>query len=184
MKKAIFVEPLLLADIKRKSPAIYEYYNNSFFTKHEFIDYGEEWEPMFMRLDVYYMLVNDLVKIDMTISDIMDMLQEGYRAGQEDLIAELCKPSYLCSFALTGNRLLNIALREDYLPDSERCALIKNNGRVFNKGTYCDGIFFQAWEQIFMEHAWHNDIFKQINQGSKKFDIFNDRKLDFGYPSN
>jgi len=184
MKKAIIVEPLLLADIKRTSPAVYEYYNHSSFTRHEFIDYGFEFEPMFMRLDVYYILVNYVNSIQMNIDGIIDMLQSGYRAGKSDLILELSKPSYTHSFSKTANRLLNIAMNEHYIPDSERCALINNEGRMFNKGTYIDGIYFQAWDQLFLNHAMVNDVFKDINNRSKKFDLDYDHKLDFGYPLN
>lgn len=184
MKKAVIVKPSLLAEIKRESPAVYEYYNNSFLTRHEFIDYGFEHEPMFMRLDVYFMIANHLNTIHLDISGDMDMLQAGYLAGKNDLIKEISKHSVDEYFSKTANCLLRIATRENYLPDSERCDLINNEGRVFNKGTYCDGIYFEAWSQLFFAHALHNDVFKQINSRSKKFNLDYDNKPDFGYPLN
>ena len=184
MKKAIIIAPSLLADIKRTSPAVYKYYNQSSFIKHELIDYGFEFEPMFMRLDVYFILVNFANNINMNISEIMDILQSAYRAGKSDLISHLSDSSYTLSFSNTANHLLNIALNEHYIPDSERCLIVNNNGKVFNKGTYMDGIYFQAWDQLFLNHTMHNDVFNDINKRSKKFALDYDSNLDFAYPLN
>lgn len=183
MKKAILIEPELLAEIKLKSPAVYEYYINSSYYKEDYIDYGSDAEPMFMRLDYYMMLLNKMESSQFS-SSIIDFVKLGYRVGKADLENYLCEPSNIHSFHKTSNHLLNIVLCEQVLPDTERLMLINNKGRVMYKGPYFDGIFFHAWENLFSFHFMHNELFKEINKKNPKFGPIYNRKHDLAYPLN
>lgn len=183
MKKAILIKPELLAEIKRNSPAIYEYYCNSPFTRIEFVDYGDLVWPLYMPKKVVSLLDAGCKKENVTVSQVMMGLKVGYMFGQDDLLSKHAgNQSDTLKMGLMIGDLLNLALNYPYYDTASLLDpnnYVKRDGVFYSAITYKEGQYFEAWKGIFTLHDVFNDLFIDINESRKMNNLDNMGIKDF-----
>jgi len=183
MKKAILIEPELLAKIKRNSPAIYEYYCNSPFTRIEFVDYGILGIPMYMPKEVMCLLDDGCRKENVEVSQVMLALQVSYAFGKSDMVTKYAgnNPDPV-KMGITIGALLNHGLNYPYYDITSLLNPYnyeERDGVMYNKTTYKEAQYFEAWNGIFSLHEIFNDLFIDINATRKEYNMDNMGIKDF-----
>jgi hypothetical protein len=166
MKKAILIEPELLAKSKIISPDLYEYYCNSPLSRIEFADYG----PPNVQMLMPKRILNLYETLSKGISDeppqLMHCLQYGWLCGYADLFSKHEGKMTDANRYMTKDFFLKCAL---HYPSYDFESLIDPNNYVmrdhlmYNKLTYREAQCLEAWRFIFKCPVSFNDFFVEFN---------------------
>lgn len=183
MKKTILFEPALLAEVNRKSPAVYEFYSNSPFSEFEYVEFCLGSEKYLIQKEIIDFLDERAVAENLDVTMLKLSLQAGYKYGRFDLLKKYPgdNAESLQASLLIGE-LLNLAMNYPYY-DADTLFSMDNfgtrHGFPYSKLTYQEAQCLMAWETIFSRHVDFNGLFVPINEARKRLGLVNMGPMDF-----
>ena len=173
MKKAILIEPELLAESKIIPPDLYEYFCNSPISRIEFADYGTQHLKMFMSKRMLYLYETLSKGIINETSQMMECFQCGWVFGYSDLFSKHEGEITDANRHMAMDFFFKCAL---HYPSYDFVTLIDPNNYVmrdhlmYTKSTYREAQCLEAWRFMFKCPDEFNDFFVEFNARKNNLD--------------
>lgn len=184
MKKAVLFEPKLLAEVERESPAVYENYCQTPFSKIEFADYGTSRTRMYMPSIILHMF--KVTSKQSLGNELMETFQAGWVFGKQDLfLKDDVSTEDPLGRELTMVRLMMAAIAYPYY---SLVTLIKDDNFwkrgniIYNTMTYQEAQCFEAWKIILPCHPLFNERFVELKAEAKNVTVPAFRCLKINQP--
>ena len=185
MKKAIIVEPELLAKSKITSPDLYEYFCNSPISRIVFADYGYPNVQMFMPKRILYLYETLSKGTGNESPHLLQCFQYGWLCGNADLFSKHGGKITDANRHMKMDFFFKCAL---HYPSYDFESLIDPNNYVmrdhlmYTKSTYREAQCLEAWRFMFKCPVIFNDFFIEFN--ALKDNLDNGGIFDFTPSSN
>lgn len=176
MKKTILFEPELLAEVKRESPAVYENYCQTPFSKIEFADYGTVNIRMYMPTVILHMYkITSHTSKQNSGDELMATFQAGWLYGFTDLfLKDDVSIKDPIGRELIMVRLMMAAVAYPYYSLTtliKESNFWKRGNVIYNTITYQEAQCFEAWKMILPCHQEFNDHFVALRADAKNVTV-------------
>jgi len=156
MKKAILVEPKLLAKVERETPFIYNLFARSHFASHDYADYGNPELPMYMEHSILELFEIGHMQSTYEFPKLKLAFQAGWMRGikilmeKYDLTSNDPVKSEEAYKGIIGTAFYYRPYDFDNLINQYSFSGLKK--RTYSTLTYIDAQYITAWQIILNNH--------------------------------